>query len=204
MGFEGLFHAIKDYLQPVLAVVAATVLVKLGPTADWTDMRRTALLVGPVYLLLYVCAAVASRKSHLVPGRAGGVERGARALWIALLCLSALLAASDLLGLVSVTVLAFVAVHLLQNLWRPVLVSRIDQHAPAEEGATVLSMESLARRTSTMVWAPVLGAAVDWAAGSSLAPGTGVWVLGAAGAGSAMLALITFRKHTDHTIPAKA
>jgi MFS family permease len=38
MGFEGLFHAIKDYLQPVLAMVAATHLVRLGPAADWTDV----------------------------------------------------------------------------------------------------------------------------------------------------------------------
>jgi MFS family permease len=204
MGFEGLFHAIKDYLQPVLAVMAATLLVRLGPAADWTDMRRTALLVGPVYLLLYVAAAVASRKAHRVVDRAGGAERGARSLWIALCALSALLVASDLLDLVGVTVLAFVIVHLLQNLWRPVLIGRIDQHAPAEEGATVLSMESLSRRMSTMVWAPVLGAAVDWAAGSSAVPGTGVWALGVAGVASALVALTTFRGSTDEAIREKA
>jgi len=191
MGCEGLFHAIKDYLQPVLAVAAATLLVRLGPAAGWTEMRRIALLVGPVYLLLYVGAAVASRQAHRVADRAGGVEQGARSLWIGLLAVSALLATSDLLEWVGITGLAFVVVHVLQNLWRPMLVSRVNRHAPEEESATVLSMESLTRRVATMVWAPALGAAVDWAAGSGAVSGTGVWVLGVAGAATAMLALLT-------------
>ena len=59
---------------------------------------------------------------------------------------------------------AFVALYVLQNLWRPMLVSRIDRLSKPEQGATVLSMESQGRRLATVIIAPLLGLAVDAAA----------------------------------------
>ncbi len=55
----------------------------------------------------------------------------------------------------------FVLLHVLQNLWRPVLISRFDSHSDERQGATVLSIESQSRRAATMLLAPALGFAVD-------------------------------------------
>ena len=56
----------------------------------------------------------------------------------------------------------FLALYILQNLWRPVLISRFDAHSSEARGATVLSIESQAKSAATMVFAPLMGAAVDF------------------------------------------
>lgn len=162
MGFEGLFAATKDYLQPVLLAIA------VGAAAGGLDAtERTAILVGVVYFGLYLVAATASRQAHRFAHP--------RALWIA----AAGAYATLMLGVDALAVGGFVALHALQNVWRPVLVSRLDDVSDSAAGATLLSVESQARRVATMVLAPTLGWAVD---------ATGAfWPLGVAGVAIALL-----------------
>jgi len=51
--------------------------------------------------------------------------------------------------------------YILQNLWRPVLMSRIDSCSDENKGATILSIESQAKSLSTMIIAPLIGFLVD-------------------------------------------
>lgn len=205
MGFEGVFHAVKDYLQPVLqALVVAGVAAGLatrGPLDDLSDVQRTALVVGPVYAVLYILAAVASRQSHRVAEAAGSEERAARWLWGLGVIVYIVLAAGAAIEVHVVAAIAFVALHVLQNLWRPVLISRFDNCSEAEEGATVLSLESQSQRAATMVLAPLLGAAID--AVERTGWGGSFWPVGAFGAVAALAFWITaIRRDTPHaTIP---
>jgi ABC-type bacteriocin/lantibiotic exporter with double-glycine peptidase domain len=65
-------------------------------------------------------------------------------------------------GYYYIAVIGFIALALLQNFWRHVLISRFDAFASETQGATVLSIESQAKSVSTMVAAQILGAAVDF------------------------------------------
>ena len=58
-------------------------------------------------------------------------------------------------------VAGFVVVHVSQNLWRPILISRLDGRREEISASTLLSIESQSRRLATMFLAPLLGAAVD-------------------------------------------
>jgi MFS family permease len=161
MGFEGCFHACKDYLQPLLQAAALVWLggSTLGLLGD--EARRTALLVGPVYLLLHLVSAWASRRAHDLVARVGGEERAARVTW----WLAAALYASILLALLGgshgLAIGAWVLLHAVQNLWRPVLISRFDAWGSERWGATILSLENQAKSLATMVLAPLLGLVVD-------------------------------------------
>ena len=77
MTFNGLHKASKDWLGPLLRVVAlqAPLFVAL------TDRRRVAILVGGVYIVLYFLSSYASRNADLVVRRAGSVRRAGRWLW---------------------------------------------------------------------------------------------------------------------------
>jgi hypothetical protein len=100
-------------------------------------------------------------------------------------------------------ILAFVLMHLMQNLWRPVLISRIDECSDPEMGATVLSVESQTRRLVTMLLAPLVGAAVDAVERHEL--GGEFWVIGALGVTVSTLALTGRRKATppEETVGSK-
>ena len=179
MGFDGVFAATKDYLQPVLAALALTLAVSWISLEDWSETQRAALLVGPVYVVLHLLGGAASRHSHMVSDRAGNEDRTARWLWGISMLVFAGLTISGFTGLLVGAVVAFVALNVLHNLWRPVLISRFDTHGSAIQGASLLSVESQARRVATMIMAPILGYGVDAAiAADSVNPW---WPVGALG-----------------------
>jgi hypothetical protein len=190
MGYDGMFDTVKDYLQPVLQAAAVALAATYVVTADWSDTRRTALLVGPIYFVLYLLAGLASRNAHRVPTMAGGEERAARVMWAVAVVIFAALAVGGWLDALPVVIVGFVLLHVAHNLWRPVLISRFDRHGPEKQGASLLSVESQARRACTMVAAPILGWAVD-----SARSGGQWWPIGVAGLVVSTLFLVTsFRR----------
>lgn len=156
-GFEGTFKVVKGYLQPLLEslALALPILVAAG------DRRRTALLVGAVYVVLHLLGSRASRTAHRVEARAGSPDRAAGRLWAAYLAVFAAMAAGLAAGVPAVAVACFVVLAVVQDTWRPILISRIDAHAPSDRQATVLSIESQVQSVFSAVVAPVIGVAVD-------------------------------------------
>ena len=191
-GWEGVFHAVKDYLQPVLqALVTAGVATWASTLADatWSETQRTALLVGPVYFVLFLLAAAASRQAHRLAAAAGSEERAARWLWGVNAAVFALLTWSAYREILPLVALTFLVLHVLQNFWRPILISRFDAGTRAAHGATVLSIESQAHRAATMVIAPLVGWAID--AVRLHGPGGAFWPLGLVGAAAALVFFAT-------------
>lgn len=195
MGFEGIFGAVKDYLQPALQVLATTVLAAALATSlpvldQLSTVRRTALAIGLVYFVLHLLSAAASRRAHHIAtlftknAGAGSEDDSVPWLWATAAGVYILLGVAAWQRWTLAVVVAFVALHVLQNVWRPILISRFDSCSQAEEGATVLSIESQSKRAATMVAAPVLGGIVDWlAAGDTVVSNTvAFWPLGLAGA----------------------
>ena len=71
MGWEGFFHAAKDYLQPALQMTALVWFARFLPDSTLNDASQTALLIGPVYAVLFLLSAAASRRAHRVVERFG-------------------------------------------------------------------------------------------------------------------------------------
>lgn len=201
MSWEGVFHAAKDYLQPILAVIAVASIgrwVQVDSWSSWSNTQQSALLIGPVYAILFFLSGIASRFAFRIPERAGSVATATHWLWIANTVLFAAIAVAGWFDWMTTLAIVFVLLHLLQNLWRPILISRFDDHASAEEGATMLSIESQAQRLTTMFVAPLLGWMIDWTAventSSSNAPGVEYWPIGIVGISACIVALLAPNK----------
>lgn len=193
MAFEGVFNAAKDYLQPVIKSMA----LALPLLVYMENTRRNAIIVGIVYFALHLLSAWASRNSHRITRYAGGEERGAYFIWKGAFFVYLLLAVALYLKCYNIAVVVFVMLYVMQNLWRPILISRFDEYATETRGATVLSIESQAKSVSTMVAAPLLGIAVDFVNLHGF--GGEFWPAGAAGAVIALIipVFITFHKNND-------
>jgi len=190
MGFGGVYKAAEDYLQPVIKgmVIMLPLLIGLGET------RRTAIVVGIVYVILYLVSAYASRSSHRVTGYAGGEEAGSRLLWKVVFLLYVALIPLLFFEYYYIAVVGFILLALVQNVWRPVLISRFDAFATEKAGATVLSIESQAKSVSTMIVAPVLGAMVDFVRAQNV--GGDFWPVATIAAVISLLILLTPLKET--------
>ncbi len=158
MGFEGLYKSTKDYLQPVLVTVAASlpILASIdeGPP-------RTALLAAAVGLPLYLLGSAASRGSHRLTARAGGEMAASRFLWVLDLAAFAALGCGAALGSLWLMIAAFASIAVLDNLWLPVVVSRVVSGVAPERTATVLSIKSQSKSLFVAIVAPLLGWSVD-------------------------------------------
>lgn len=157
MGFEGCYKVCKDYLQPLVKAFALSLPLFMA----LADHQRTAIVVGIVYCALNLMASHASRHSDSLARAAGSEQRGARWLWIMDVVAFAALTGGVIVGFPVVAVVSFLALGIIQNLWRPILISRIASHANKKRMATVLSMESQAKTLFAAIVAPILGFAVD-------------------------------------------
>jgi len=180
MMFEGTFKATKDYIQPLIKQVA----VSLPFFLFISEQKRTAILVGMVFFVLFFGSSAASRNAYRVSEKYGGEDPAARLMWIVILFGYGVLGVTLWLGLVEATILAFVLLYMVQNVWRPVLISRFNVHAQADKTATILSIESQAKTLSTMAIAPFLGWAVDRA---------GFWPVGVCGVIASLFGLSAFQ-----------
>jgi MFS family permease len=192
MAWDGLFHAVKDFLQPVLALLALRVFLDWLPWDDWridpSEAKVSALLIGITYTALFVLSGLASRLSHRWVSFYRGEQNASRSLWIFQLATYLVLVVADCLDRFGLVALTFVAIHVLQNLWRPILIGRFDGLVPAEQGATMMSMESQSRRLATLIIAPTVGVLMDAIAGEDQL-GT-YWPIGAVGIALSFLVLL--------------
>jgi MFS family permease len=191
MTFEGTFKVAKDYLQPLVrhAALGAPLLLMLD------EKNRTPILIGAVYLTLYILSAWASRQSHRLAQRFGGEERGVGVVWWSTLVVYVALVPLLYMGWTGPAIGLFILLNLLQNLFRPMHISRFDDHADEHQGATILSVESQSKGLAAMVLAPLLGWLVDAAAASG-SPGA-FWPIGVVGAGLAAVMIATRRPATN-------
>ena len=185
MSFEGVYKAVADYLQPIVKNMALLLPIFIA----WGETRRSAVLIGIVYVILYLVSAIASRNSHRLTGYAGGEEQGSRLLWNVVFIIYIALIPLLFFGYYYLAVIGFIILALLQNFWRPALISRFDAYATEAQGATVLSIESQAKSVSTMIVAPILGVAVDFVRMQSM--GGDFWPVAAIAAIVALIILLT-------------
>jgi hypothetical protein len=142
--------------------VSAVALFAQWPFAEGLgDSQRTAILLAPVYVALFLMSAAASRRAGRIVERAGSEARAGVWCWGVFAALFLALLPATIFSMSALVIVLFVALHVLHDAWRPILVGRFDVHSGQAEGATIMSLESQARSLATMVVAPLLGASVD-------------------------------------------
>jgi len=156
-GFSGLFKASKDYLQPILESFALALPVFLY----LEDKRRSALVIGLVYFVIYLFTSYASRSAA---GFSNNFKTLGRAINLTFVAGAVLLFVAGLAAWMDLTWLSipvFLLFYVLHNLRRPMNVSFISDRISHRVMASGLSVESQFTTLLTAVFAPVLGALAD-------------------------------------------
>jgi len=167
-GFEGVFKIAKDYIQPAIAAMAIGLPFLVGLSHE----KRTAVLIGISYSLIYFLSGVISRKVHKVTQACGNEEKAASMIWLFALVLYGSLMPAVALNLFYVATVLFFILYLIENWWRPLLVSRLSASSQPHHAATTLSIESQMKSVVAMIVAPLMGFCVD---------NFGLWSVGAIG-----------------------
>ncbi len=199
MCFDGVFEATKDYLQPILKSAALLLIPGMLLSMSLNEPQQAALFIGPVYFLLYILAALASRQAHIVVRLAGCEQNCVRLMWgLNLLVFAALVPAMYYQNYPAM-ICGFVFLHVLHNCWRPVLISRFDRCSSERKKATVLSIESQAKSFATIIAAPLLGLAVDLVRHNNI--GGEYWPIGVLGLVVSLYCLLTTASSKQSAAP---
>lgn len=155
--FDAFFKVLKEYLQPVLKAAALTLPVLTAAAAD----KRTAVLTGGVYFVLFILASTASRFSGRLSRRTRGIVPSVNVTWIAGAALYIVAGMFLELQMFAVTILAYVALFSVENLRRPLCVSYISDRVHSRIMSVGLSVESLTKTLLMALLAPLCGLTAD-------------------------------------------
>jgi len=151
--YTGYYKAFKDYPQPLLETLALSLPIFLA----WEDQKRTALVIGIVYSILYAATAFASSKSGTFASHFNGL---ATPLNLTLLIGVTLGLVSGLLlhlSYVVLSVVLYLGIYILENLRKPMGIAYVSERMDQTSLASGLSVESQAESLFAAAIALLLG-----------------------------------------------
>lgn len=152
--YNAIFKTIKDYVQPILETLMVGII--LFTILDQNE--NVEVLLGITYAVIFFFSSIASRYSYVFLKR---FDRDVvlRFSWFISMSLYILVTLfTDSLYLV---IVLFVMIYLVQNIRKPLMVSKIGDDTDKTSKASVLSVESQLTSVFIVVMAPSLGAIYD-------------------------------------------
>ena len=167
--FAGVFKSTKDYLQPVLAVLA----LSLSIFTALEDTRREAVIIGLVYFGIYLLTSLASRQAFLFSERFKNLSRAVNFSYLLGAGLLIFIGVTANLQIMLMTVCGFLGLYVLNNIRRPINVGIISDQISSKVMASGLSTEAQFTTIFSALVAPLLGLLVD-----NLGLGNGIALVG--------------------------
>jgi len=167
--FSGVFKSTKDYLQPILAVLALSVSV----FTDLEDTRREAVVIGLVYFGIYFLTSLASRKAYQFSEKFSSLSQAVNFTYLLGAGMLILAGVTANLQIITLSIVCFLGLYMINNIRRPINVGIISDQISSKVMASGLSTESQFTTIFSAIVAPLLGFLVD-----SLGVGNGITLIG--------------------------
>ncbi len=162
----GFFEAVKDYIQPLIAVLS----LGLPVLTTIADKQRTALLSGIIYSIIFLLTSIASSSSGKLSGKFSSDRNFLNLSYVAGMLILAASGVSRWAGLNLVSIMIFMFYYLVQNLRRPVTVGFLSDQFNNDIMATALSTDSQLKTLWVAILSPAIGFMIDkWGLGAALA-----------------------------------
>jgi MFS family permease len=155
--YSGYFRAVKDYVQPLIQAVSFGLPVLVSLQTE----RKTALLVGVIYFMIYMLSSVVSRQSGNFSNRFRGLSSPLNLTLIGGLMLGTLTGFFSMAGFTLMSIAFFIGIYLVENLRIPAGIAYFTENLDKDILATTLSAESQSKSLFTAVIALLLGFLAD-------------------------------------------
>ena len=154
--FEGIYKSTKDYLQPVIEAFV----ISLPVLGNFSDKRRAIVLIAIIYSILHILSAKASKSASRFENKFKTTSGALNALWITLVVMFAVMLCGLKVNPI-LSIISFIILAVIQNFWRPIMISQVADQAKQKYMATVLSTESQCKNLFTAILAPIVGYFAD-------------------------------------------
>ncbi len=172
--FSSFFKVSKEYLQPILKMFALSLPIFMVMSSQ----RRTSLIVGIVYFIIYLLTSFASRNASKISKRFRDLPTAINVTYILGAVFLGIAGISTRYHVELLSIALFLAVYVLENFRRPMNVAVISDMISHKTMASGLSVESQVTTTTMAIAAPILGAFADrLGVGSALAVFGGIMLI---------------------------
>ena len=151
--YNGIFKTVKDYIQ----VILFPLLVGVVLITSQDEETNNKVVIGIVYAVIYFVSSYASKNAHRFKG--DNYNRSLPFFWIMLFIVSAFIVILE--DQYIYITLMFLALYIIQNIRKPIMVEKIGDIADKNYRASVLSVESQLTSIVVIIFAPVLGFIFD-------------------------------------------
>lgn len=151
--YTGYYKAAKDYLQPLLKNLAIALPVLVGMASQ----KRTAVIVGVTYSVLFFATSFASRFSGRFTSRFRTLERPLNATLFVGVLLGVASGVFFHFGIEVVAVVLYIGIYLVENLRKPVGTAYVSDQMRSDILATALSAQSQVGTLVAALVALILG-----------------------------------------------
>ena len=155
----GYYRAIKDYLQPVLNTLALSLPFFLA----LSDQKRSSLLIGLVYFVIFLCTSFAARNAGKFAGKFRNIRIPMNITLLAGLISGVICGLFFSGGILIASVIFFILIYIIENLRKPTGVAYVAESIDKKVLASALSVESQAHSLIGAGLAPVIGYFADLA-----------------------------------------
>jgi len=155
--YSGYYRAVKDYVQPLIQAAAIGLPVLMSLQAE----RKTAVLVGIIYFIIFMLSSAVTRQSGNFSNRFMGLSIPLNLTLMAGLVLGTLTGFFSMAGFTLMSIILFIGIYLVQNLRIPVGIAYYTENLDTDILATTLSAESQSKSFFTAIIALLLGFLAD-------------------------------------------
>ncbi|MDY0236501.1 MAG: MFS transporter [Gudongella sp.] len=152
--YDGVFKAIKDYIQPILKIllVTAGIGIVMGLNID----KSLNVYLGLIYGVFYIFSSIASKNIYRLTAKISSYvvfEKFFDVMGLLLLVLSYAIRQE----FIFIAILVYFGLYIMKDARRPVFVDVCSDYMNKNQRATVLSIESQIRALFMMIMAPTFG-----------------------------------------------
>ncbi len=155
--FSSFFKVTKEYLQPILKMFA----LSLPIFVVMSSQKRTSLIVGIVYFIIYLLTSFASRYASKISKRFKNLPTAINVTYIIGAVFLSIAGISTRYHIQLLSIAFFLVIYVLENFRKPMNVSIISDMISHKTMASGLSVESQVTTTTMALSAPILGALAD-------------------------------------------
>jgi hypothetical protein len=163
--YTGYYKAVKDYVQPVIKMLALSV----PAFAWWNDDKKTAVFIGVFYFVIYLLTSWMSRNSGRFQNLFVNYYKPMNFTLLAGITAGAVSGMIYAFSWYGIAVAGFVIVLLIENLRKPIGVSVIADLSQHHAMASVLSLSSQVKSLFAALLAPMIGGVAE-----KYSPGAGI------------------------------
>jgi MFS family permease len=158
--YDAIFKTLKDYIQPIILLFVADLLITLGQDVSQEEVL-ISIILGGLYAIFYLISSFSSKYAYKFKAIFHHSKKAMDVLFDLFAFVLFLEAFFIWLKIPFVVVLMYLLIYIFENFRRPIFVDYMGDIMPKDKRATILSVESQVKAFCVLFFAPLFGLIAD-------------------------------------------